>query len=131
MDIPAYLGEFSICEEFKQRTFAHNTVADENEAKLIIEDWLDHVRISLFLFLSLYLSLHNHKRHTHTHTQSCLAEALAAFVVLVVATAVLLLLRLLLLLLFSVNAQIELSSFLLDAPDALPFFLTFDQQLPV
>lgn len=127
MDIPAYLGEFSICEEFKQRTFAHNTVADENQAKLIIEDWLDHVRISLFLFLSLYLSLHNHKRHT----QSCLAEALAAFVVLVVATAVVLLLRLLLLLLFSVNAQIELSSFLLDAPDALPFFLTFDQQLPV
>lgn len=129
MDIPAYLGEFSICEEFKQRTFAHNTVADENQAKLIIEDWLDHVRI--FLFLSLYLSLHNHKRHTHTHAQSCLAEALAAFVVLVVATAVVLLLRLLLLLLFSVNAQIELSSFLLDAPDALPFFLTFDQQLPV
>lgn len=129
MDIPAYLGEFSICEEFKQRTFAHNTVADENQAKLIIEDWLDHVRISLFFFLSLYLSLHNHKRHTHT--QSCLAEALAAFVVFAVATVVLLLLRLLLLLLFSVNAQIELSSFLLDAPDALPFFLTFDQQLPV
>lgn len=68
VDIPAYLGEFSICKEFKQRTFAHYTVADENQAKLIIEDWLNHVRVSLLLFLSPYLSLHNRKRHTHTHT---------------------------------------------------------------
>lgn len=70
----AYLGKFSICKEFKQRTFAHNAVADENQAKLIIEDWLNHVWISLVRSLSLSLSvalpfnLHNHK-HTHTRTE--------------------------------------------------------------
>lgn len=68
--ISAYLGEFSICKEFKQRTFAHNTVADENQAKLIIEDWLNHGWISLSFSSSLFISLCTITRHTHTELPS-------------------------------------------------------------
>lgn len=69
-----YLGEFAICEELEEGTLADDTVANQDQAKLVVENGIDH---RLFSFTFLLISRPTARIFTIFHWHTVWATALA------------------------------------------------------